>query len=176
MEDRELEDLAEEDRQRELETILMALKTRKLDDYSAGVLNARLIALLLVGRGGKLSMTELAKNTNQARRSFFRRVQVARELAPPEMKDLREAVTSGEIKGVAALELVELRRSGQVANARSLKVLRSMRERKKMSAEDQAELRGFCEGVRWAHKALLQEEANSDWIAALAHDWRESKR
>jgi hypothetical protein len=175
MED-ELENLDDKERRRELETILMALKTRKLDDYSAGVLNARLIALLQAGRGGKISMNELASSTGQARRTFFRRVQVARELAPPEMRDLREAVAAGEIKGVAALELAELRRSGQVANAKSLKVLRSMRERKKMSAEDQAELKGFCDGVRWAHKALLQEDANNDWIASLAHDWRESKR
>ncbi len=50
MED-ELENLDDKERRRELETILMALKTRKLDDYSAGVLNARLIALLQAGRG-----------------------------------------------------------------------------------------------------------------------------
>lgn len=171
-----LEQLGDEERRQELETILLALRTRKLDDYSAGVLNGRLIALLQAGRGGKISMNALAQATNQARRTFYRRVQVARELAPPEMEDLRIEVSSGRLRAGAALEIVGMRKMGHAAPISSLPVIRSMKARGKMSSEDQALLRGFYEGVRWAHLALLQEKADPDWMASLAHDWKESKR
>jgi hypothetical protein len=171
-----LEQLGDEERRQELETILLALRTRKLDDYSAGVLNARLIALLQAGRGGNISMNALAKSTNQARRTFYRRVQVARELAPPEMEDLRNEVSAGRLRAAAALEIVEMRKKGHPAPISSLPVIRSMKQRSKMTSEEQALLRGFYAGASWAHQALLQEKANPDWLSSLAHEWRESKR
>jgi len=172
----ELEHLSDGERQHELETILLAIRTRKMDDYSAGVLNARLIVLLHAGPGGKISIKKLVKATGQAPRTFNRRVQVARELAPPEMEDLRIALVAKEISSEAALELSGLRRKGYPALINSLPIIRSMKVRTKMSNEQQDLLRGFCEGVQYAHQALLQEPANSDWVASLAHEWKEGKR
>lgn len=171
-----LDQETDDDRRKELETILVSIRTRKLNEYEAGVLNARLIHLLNAGRGGRVPISRVAEVTGQPRRSFDRRVQLAKELADPSMEDIREEVVAGRLSAAGALELVAARRQGHPAPVHSLPVLRGLRKRQTLTTRDQDLLRGFIEGARWAHQALLQEPADSDWLASLAHDWKESQR
>lgn len=168
----------EDDRAEELRTILLALKNRKLDDYTAGVLNARVLALLNVRWGGKVRADDVAKATGQARRTFYRRLQLARELAPEQFEDLREEVGKRRLTAAQALELVKLRQEGHkvAASAQALRHVTASQQRKRLTATDQAKLEGFVEGAQWAYRALMQELPNDDWVRQLADDWRESKR
>lgn len=171
-----LEAETDADRREELAAILLSLKTRKLNEYEAGVLNARLVYLLSAGRGGKMPVSRVAEVTRQARRTFDRRVQLAKELADPSMEDIKQEVVAGRLSAAGALELIRARRDGHNAPVHSLPVLRGLKKRKTLTTRDQDVLQGFIEGARWAHRALLQESADHDWLAQLAHDWKESRR
>jgi hypothetical protein len=174
-----LDEHTDEERAEELRTILVALKTRKLDAYSAGVLNTRILGLLNVGTGGSVKMETIAKATNQNVRTMYRRIQVAKLLAPDTMQDIREALGRGELNAAQAVKLANLRRGGHTVKAdrNAVRLLESQAQgRRRLTRVEQARLEGFADGARWAHRALLQDAAKPDWIAALAHDWRESKR
>lgn len=174
-----LDEGSEDEHEEELRTILFALKNRKLDDYTAGVLNSRAMALLGARvRGRRVTTEEVAKATGQSRRTFYRRMQVARDLAPEEMADVRRELTSRNLTAQQAAEIVKLRRGGfrVAASAQALATAAGVNRTKRLSAAEQARLEGFVEGARWAHRALLQELPTDDWLAALTHDWRESKR
>lgn len=173
-----LDEHTADERAEELRTILVALRTRKLDAYSAGVLNNRLVALLQVGPK-RVSTEQVARATGQSKRTMYRRMQVANLLAPSDMDDIREALMRGEINASGAIELAQVRRQGHAVKAdqTAVQLLRAQRTRgRRLSGVEQARLEGFADGVRWAHRALLQEPAKPDWIATLAHEWRESRR
>lgn len=173
-----LDEHTDDERAEELRTILVALRTRKLDAYSAGVLNARLMALLQAG-SKRIGIERIARATNQSKRTMYRRMQVAKLLAPADMDDIREALMRGEINASGAIELATVRRQGHAVKAdqTAVQLLRAQRTRSsRLSGVEQARLEGFADGARWAHRALLQEPAKPDWIAVLAHEWRESRR
>lgn len=167
------------------------VKRRQLDDYSAGLINLKLLELHgITGRGKKslsgLTIADVAREVGQTERTFYRRIELAKLLSRPDCDDIRDAYRAEEISNSDAITLGRARKKAAdnpnqnptktvPKSGQSLRdVVKGLKAHPKISPLDQARMEAFSEGVRWGFEAVSDKKADPDWILTQLTDWRET--